>query len=338
MGEQKAPGVDGNRADHLIGEVVEDRSFARGAGRRRADWKEIAVQSGTWLRPAATVAVAGFLVYQLTAAGWNDVFEALPTTPGFYVLVLAAFMVQPVAELLIYRGLWPIRILHGLKVFFAKRVYNDELFGYSGEAVLFGWARKHTALDDRVLLRNVRDVNILSAFSAMAIAAGLLTLLVVSGVAEMPEITLPVEGGRIIIAALLGVLVAVVIIRFRRHMFALSAGDAARILGIHTARFSLFHILVVLQWFAAMPHVTLGVWLTLIATVIVVNRIPFVPSKDLLFVGAGVELSRHLSVATAELAAMLLVAAVLTKTMNLVAFVLTRDLRPLKQPLSAVPA
>ena len=50
---------------------------------------------------------------------------------------------------------------------------------------------------------------------------------------------------------------------------------------------------------------------------VVLNRLPLLPSKDLLFLGAGVELARTLDVATAGVAGMLLVQSACTKLMNL---------------------
>jgi hypothetical protein len=75
-----------------------------------------------------------------------------------------------------------------------------------------------------------------------------------------------------------------------------------------------------------MPEVPIAVWLTFAAALIIVNRIPFMPGKDLLFVGAGIELAMHLDVATAQVASMLLVASVLTKVLNLSVFVSTRTI------------
>lgn len=51
-----------------------------------------------------------------------------------------------------------------------------------------------------------------------------------------------------------------------------------------------------------------------------VNRLPFFPSKDLVFAWAGIELSRYLGVGPAEVAGMLLVYSALNKLGNVALF------------------
>ncbi|MCC5941487.1 MAG: hypothetical protein JJU37_08085, partial [Balneolaceae bacterium] len=50
--------------------------------------------------------------------------------------------------------------------------------------------------------------------------------------------------------------------------------------------------------------------------------IPFIPSRDLVFMWAGIELSRMLDMATAAVAGMLLVSSALKKSTNLILFLL----------------
>ncbi len=60
----------------------------------------------------------------------------------------------------------------------------------------------------------------------------------------------------------------------------------------------------------------------IIAVLAIVNRIPFLPSRDLIFMWAGIELSRSLNMATASVAGMLLVSSALKKCTNLVLYLL----------------
>jgi long-chain acyl-CoA synthetase len=90
------------------------------------------------------------------------------------------------------------------------------------------------------------------------------------------------------------------------------------ITGVNT----LYNALLILSWEAVIPDISISVWFTFLAMMIVINRIPFLPSKDLLFLGASIELSRHLEVATDSIAGMLLVYSVLGKIFNLIVFLL----------------
>jgi hypothetical protein len=79
----------------------------------------------------------------------------------------------------------------------------------------------------------------------------------------------------------------------------------------------------VVQWMVVLPHVHFHSWLIYIALVVVINRIPFLPGKDVIFVWLGVELAPVLEAASAELAGMLLVSGVLGRLFNLGGWVLT---------------
>jgi hypothetical protein len=283
------------------------------------------VGKSVWLqrmRPVATIAIAGVIVYQLTTVGWGEVLSALPTAPLFYILLFLNFLLQPTTELVIYRGLWKgISVSDSFRAFLTKRVYNDELLGYSGEVFLYAWGRQASGQSGREVLRDVRDVNILSALSSTVIAALLVGGLLVMGLVALPFNLHEVQQSHIIIGILVLAAGGFAATRLRRHVFALPPGAALRVLGLHSGRFLLFHSLIVLQWIVVLPGVSMGVWLTLITTMIVVNRIPFLPSRDLVFLGAGIELSRHLDVVTAEVAAIFVVATVLTKLLNLAVYV-----------------
>ena len=95
----------------------------------------------------------------------------------------------------------------------------------------------------------------------------------------------------------------------------------------------------VVQWMVVMPEVSLQTWFSFLAVLLVISRIPLLPSRDLIFVGAGIELSRFLDVPPAPIAGMLLVQSVLDKLLNLVLFTLLsradRDAAPLDAPQEA---
>jgi len=82
------------------------------------------------------------------------------------------------------------------------------------------------------------------------------------------------------------------------------------------------HGLMIVQWAVVIPNTPLSIWFTFLAIIIVVNRIPFIPSRDLVFMWAGIELSRALNMATAAVAGMLLVSSALKKVTNLILFLL----------------
>lgn len=277
-------------------------------------WTQRALQ---WLRHLVVVAVVGVIIYQLIDIGWRDVLRSLPTNPLFYALFAVMYLVQPVAEIFIYRQLWAIRPIEGFKAFLIKRVYNDEVMGYSGEFYLFLWGTRRVSKPDKEVLKDVRDNNIISAVTSLLVAFLLVGVLVFGGHLEILELVENVGPIYVITGLVVTVALYVAIFQFRKYLFDLPLKKTLVIFSIHLARFLTFHAILVGLWMVAIPGISLSIWLTFLAAFIVMNRIPFLPSRDLIFVGAGIELSRILDMAMDAVAGMLLVISALQKGANL---------------------
>jgi hypothetical protein len=89
------------------------------------------------------------------------------------------------------------------------------------------------------------------------------------------------------------------------------------LVGVHFARFALLvYGLQVLQWWVVVPGAALYQWIPILAVVAVVNRMPFIPARDL--TGLGVlAMPPELE---APVAAMLLVRSALDRGCNLALF------------------
>lgn len=274
----------------------------------------------TILNRLIIVAIVGIIVYQLIDIGWRDVLTSLPTQPLFYIIFVLLYLSLPVTEIFIYKQVWDFKAFQGLKAFLMKRVYNEEVMGYSGEFYLLMWARDKLKIAGKTALKNIRDASILSSINSNLMAVLLVGFLIYSGHIRLGDIIGDLNTLYIVFGGLALLLLSAVIIQFRKYIFELPRVKALKIFGIYVTRFILHHILRVLQWAVVFPEVSLSVWLTFLAVIIVVNRLPFVPSKELIFVSAGIELSRYLDMATAGVAAMLLVSSALIKCTNLIIF------------------
>lgn len=268
------------------------------------------------LKKLAVGAVILLIGWQLWQIGWTEVLRSLPTHPLFYILFLVMYLTLPLAELLIYRGLWKLPRLPMLRAFITKRVYNEEVVGYSGEVYLSLWATRETGRPAAEIARNVRDANILSAVNSYFMMLILLGLLLTYDVIPA-TVLLPESSGPVWAAIGLITLTAVFFgIRFRHYYFRLPVAQAARIFSIYAGRFVIQHVLLIIQWSVVLPGTDLSVWLTYLALIIVINRLPFVPSKDLVFLWAGISLSQFLDVSSAGIAALFLVSSAMTKLLN----------------------
>lgn len=264
--------------------------------------------------------VLGYLGFELSSIGWVEIWRALPTDPLFYVLFLVLYFSLPLAEVFIYRFTWKFRIARSFPAFVKKRIYNKEIIGYSGEVYLFSWARRNVAVGDRRILETIRDNNIVSSVASTFVASALLAVFLYEGAINVGDWIESANmyylaGGALVLSVL-----AVLGIRFRRFLFSMPARTALVIFGVHVLRLVVGQGLQILQWEVAVVEVSWQAWFTLAAASIIVSRIPVLPNRDLVFLGAGVELSHVMSAPAAAIASMLLVTTVLGKVLNLVLF------------------
>lgn len=110
----------------------------------------LASRFGTWisahrrlvhcLRVLLALAVIVYLAQSVARIGWSDVWAALPSDPWFYLLFAVIHLIPPLSEVAIFQRLWRSgwallpALLH-------KRVLNDAVLDYTGDAFLALWAR-----------------------------------------------------------------------------------------------------------------------------------------------------------------------------------------------------
>lgn len=274
------------------------------------------------------LAIIGIIAYQLTRIGWSEVFSSLPTQPLFYFIFVLLYLSLPTAEIFIYRQVWRFKRFDGFKAFVTKQVYNDEVMGYSGELYLYLWGRRRTGKSDKELFKNIRDNSILSSVTSHSVAVALIAFLIWTGQIPLKEWVGQADLVYISTGVLLVLALGALVVYFRRYLFALPVVKALRVLGIYYTRFTLHHALLMAQWSVVMPETPLYVWFSFVTLFIVINRIPFLPSKELVFVWAGIEASRLFDMASATVAAMLLVSSALRKLTNLSLYLLIHHIYP----------
>jgi hypothetical protein len=264
--------------------------------------------------------VFGLLFWQLHAIGWREIGARLPTHPGFYLLFAVIYLQVSFGELLAYRLCWSFDVRASVPVFLKKRILNREILGYSGEVYFFSWARRVVPLPARRIAETIRDQNIVSSIASSAVAVGLLVFYMTHGKLAV-SIWLRGQLAALNMLYGLGVAVALLLVaalayRYRRYLFSMSLKVAGMVLALHVTRLMLGQGIQIFQWELGAPEGTLGAWFTLSTASILANRIPILPSRDLLFVSAGVALASTMQVESAAISGMLLVNAVLAKVVS----------------------
>jgi len=276
-----------------------------------------------WLFMAGVVS---YLTYQFTDIGWGRVWRALPTTPWFYVLLLLMYVNLPIAEVAIYGRAWNATARGLLPVLLRKRVLNNDVLGYSGEAYFSLWAQRNTNLRYREAFDTIKDNTIVSSVASTSVAFLLLAAFFLSGRVKLLTQYLPDETSTVAAGAAVLICAVAVGVTFRRTIFSLSPSLLLWIGAAHLTRFLVNTGLQVVQWAVVIPEVSVGSWMTLLALHIVVNQIPLVPARNLVFMGAGLELSGTLQIPTAALGSMLLAQTLLDRALNFLTYIGTSAL------------
>jgi len=282
------------------------------------------------------LAVLAFLVWRLSAIGWRDVVKALPTEPWFYLIFLARYLVLPVADALIYAAHWGRSLWGELWAFIVKRAYNFGFVGLSGDLYFGVWASRSLGLSGKRVLVTVKDVNLLSAAASNLFTLLLLAVLAGSGglarlgVEDSLARWFWIGASVMALATLAGAL-------FRRHLLAASGRLSLLTFAAHFLRLALAQGLQALQWAVVFPEAGFGVWLGFVTAQLVLTRIPFLPSPDLLFLGLSLSLAHHVHAPEAAVAAMFVMTAALMQVTN-VAVIALETLRGRGLARKAAPA
>lgn len=229
------------------------------------------------LNITVTIAMLVGLVNELLDHGLLGFERAVPDSPLFYVCFLAAYFTLPLSDLAIFRRLWnlPLSAFGALN---RKRIANDVLIGYTGDAYFYAWARQKLKMV-AAPFGAVKDVSIVSGMAgntaALLLAAASLPLgyrLIDPGLLRTMLWSLATTA-----------LVMITVLALRRIVFSLSRRDLLFIFRLDVARILIGALLTATAWHFAMPEVSLFMWLFLMAGRQLVSRLPFLPNKDLLF-------------------------------------------------------
>ncbi|MBB3347857.1 MULTISPECIES: hypothetical protein [unclassified Sphingomonas] len=239
------------------------------------------------LGAAVTVAMMVGLLHELLDHGLAGLRRTVPEAPGFYVYFLLSYLALPVCDFVIFRRLWGVPPGAFLALN-KKRIANDILIGYSGDAYFYAWARARLKMV-AAPFGAVKDVSIVSGI------VGNLTAILLGAVA-LPlgyELIDPELVRTMLWSLGIALAVPVVVVAFSSRVFSLSRGDLWFIFGIDWLRITLTCVTIALAWSYAMPSVSIGMWLFLVAGRQLVSRLPLVPNKDLLFANFAILVIGH---------------------------------------------
>ena len=228
---------------------------------------------------ALTVAMVIGLAQALLGGGVAGLKQDLPDDPRFWLCFAAFYMALPVGDFLIFRRLWGIP-LSGLVALTRKRIANDLIVSYTGEAYFYSWARARAKFV-AAPFGAIKDVSILSA-----IAGNVLTLVLLAIALPLGRGLLTPEQFRVALwstVALVGG--SAPFLFFSRRVFSLPRRQLWEVFALHCGRAIASTAFTALAWASALPRVAVGVWLLLAAGRLLVSRLPLLSTtqKDVAF-------------------------------------------------------
>lgn len=224
-----------------------------------------------------TIAMVAGLGRELFGSGLAGLTRAVPSSPWFYVAFALLYASPPTGDFIIFRRLWNIPAA-GWAALVKKRIANEVVFGYSGEAYFYAWARQRAQMV-AAPFGAVKDVSILSAIAGNAITLAMIALALPLGIGLLTPGQLETLAGSaaIVFAMSLPFLI------FSKRVFSLDRPTLWWIFMVHCVRLTAGSVLIAVAWHFALPTVSIGMWLFLAAGRLLVSRLPLVPNKDLLF-------------------------------------------------------
>ena len=269
-----------------------------------------------------SLAILGLLVRAIVDVGWQELVAVTPLTPAYWLLFIAFYFFQQLMDWQIYRKWWGLG-WRTLSMFFKRRVMNEALFSYAGDAFMMAWAatRFNIAFDPEdatpklgrgdgpgtpareAPIAAIKDVAITSGLAGNLFTLLMLILAVMLGGKTIMDSDIdPTTIRRLIIGFALLIGLSLTILFNRNKLLTLPVADNLRTFWLHLIRVSAMHFLLVATWFVALPLIGIGTWLVLGALRLVIGRMP-VPNKELLFAALAVSLTGDASVEVAALMA-----------------------------------
>jgi hypothetical protein len=257
-----------------------------------------------------TVAMMIGLGRALLSKGIGGLIHVLPHSPLFYLFFVLLYMSLPIGDYVIFRRLWNIPPA-GLVALIRKRIANEVVLGYSGEAYFYAWARQRATMV-AAPFGAVKDVSILSAIAGNTITLGMTALALPFGYGLLK----PDEFNTLAWSTVIVIAMSLPFLIFSKRVFSLPRETLVWIFTIHILRLIAGSVLIALTWHFAMPDVSVGMWLLLSAGRMLAGRLPLVPNKDLLFANFAILLIGQ----GQELANLVAVTAALTLVVHVVVF------------------
>jgi len=287
------------------------------------------------LRVIVLFTICTYLFLKLTAIGWGNILQSLPSSPIFYGLSIVFVSLPIVIERIVFQIAAPSHGVPSYKVFTRKHVINKAVMNYAGEGYFVNELSKLDRLNLKSAAIIVKNLTLIRTFAAnfwvILLVLAALTLgnsdVLSSIMSTSPHLVMAV-GVTTIGACLAGVV-------FFRKLTRLKSSAASKIAAIYVMRSAIAAGVLIAQWSLILPGTPLAVWCLFLMVFFVAKKSPI--GGDLVFVSVALTLPGFEG-DSAAVAAMLLTMAAVVQMLYSLGFVLTSDFRLPKYIRRAVQA
>jgi hypothetical protein len=214
-----------------------------------------------------------------------------------------------------------------MKVILRKRLLNTFMLDYSGEAFFYFWAQARLKLAPGMLIHGIKDSNVLSAGAGLAMVYVMVLALLATGGLQIPAF-LSAHGWLYVVGGSLPLALCALLVLGHRKLTALSPRQMSTTFGIHFVRAALVLTVEFGLWQLSGALPSAVACLQFVALRLVVTRLPLVPNKDLIFLGAGIAAAGMAKVSVTPVATVLVILAaadlILAATVASLAWLLDR--------------
>ena len=275
-----------------------------------------------------------YLGFKLSAIGWTEIFQSLPTSPAFYLLSIVFVFLPIIAERIVFKSASKTKSSPPLRLFIRKHVINKAVMNYAGEGYFITQLShlKGLTLSSAAII--VKNLNLARTFVANFWILFLVFATILFGNSNILQKMIEVSP---LLALLVGVLslgICLGAIMFYRKLTRLKFSVAGKIAAVYFIRSCLAACVLVAQWSLVLPGTPLSVWYVFLIIYYITKKSPV--AGDLVFVSVALTLP-GLGSDSAAIAALLLTMTATLQLIYSLGFVLTIKLsKPIELPPETV--
>jgi hypothetical protein len=187
-----------------------------------------------------------------------------------------------------------------------KLVMNFSVAGGSGDLYFLVWAVRTLRISYRKAFSGIKDVTLLSAAAANVVA-----VVVLGGYFAFGDLTLTEKVRPGVLSIIIGVtlgaaILSLSVIFFRGKVLGVGRRNMWRIIGYHVVRSGGNLVLLGLQWTVGLPGSVFTAWFSFLVVELVVQRTPFIPAREFLFLSVALALADTVDAPQAQVTALFL--------------------------------